>query len=51
MNKNIIILIIVLLVIGILIGYFLLPVLVKSLTTTGGNVFGSSSGMTPPTMP
>jgi hypothetical protein len=51
MNKNTIILLIALLVIGILIGYFLLPVLVKSMTTTGEGVFGSSSGISPPAMP
>ncbi len=51
MNKNTIILIIVVLVIGVLIGYFVLPILVKSAATTGENVFGSSSGITPPTMP
>jgi flagellar basal body-associated protein FliL len=51
MNKNTIILIIVLLVLGILIGYFVLPILVKSAATTGENVFGSSSGISPPAMP
>lgn len=51
MNKDTIVLIVAFLVIGILIGYFVLPSLVKSFTTTGQNVFGSSSGITPPTMP
>jgi len=51
MNKNTIILLITLLVIGILIGYFILPVLIKSFTATGQGVFGSSSGISPPTLP
>jgi len=51
MNKNTIVLIIVFLVIGILIGYFIFPSLVKSLTSTGQNVFGSSSGIAPPALP
>jgi hypothetical protein len=51
MDKNAIALIIIFLVIGILVGYFLLPIIVHSLTTSGGNVFGSSSGASPPPMP
>jgi hypothetical protein len=51
MNKDTTVLIIVVIVIGILIGYFVLPILVKSATTTGQGVFGSSSGITPPTLP
>ena len=48
MNKNTIVLLIAFLVIGILFGYFVLPILVKSFTATGQGVFGSSSGITPP---
>jgi hypothetical protein len=51
MDKNAIALIIAFLIIGILIGYFLLPIIVHSLTTSGGNVFGSSNGASPPPMP
>lgn len=51
MDKNTIVLLIAFLVIGILVGYFVLPILVNSSTTTGQGVFGSSSGITPPEMP
>jgi len=51
MERNTIILIVIALIIGILIGYFLLPILVKSFASTGQNVFGSSSGITPPPLP
>lgn len=51
MNKNAIVLIIAVIVIGILIGYFILPILVKSATATGQGVFGNSSNIAPPAMP
>ena len=51
MDKNTIVLIIAFLIIGILIGYFVLPIIVHSFTTSGQNVFGSSSGASPPSMP
>lgn len=50
MNRNTIILIIVVLVIGILIGIFVLPSLLQSGSGLE-NVFGPSSGMTPPELP
>jgi flagellar basal body-associated protein FliL len=50
MNNKIIILIIVILVIGIIIGYFLLPVLSQS-AGIGQEVFGNSSGVSPPSLP
>lgn len=52
MKTNTIILIIVIfLVIGILIGYLVLPSIVQSAGGIGENVFGSSSGVEPPPMP
>ena len=51
MDKNTTVLIIAVIVIGILIGYFVLPILIKSFTITGQGVFGSSSGITPPVLP
>ena len=50
MDKKIIILIIVILVIGIIIGYFILPILTQPIGI-GEEVFGSSSGISPPTLP
>jgi len=51
MNKNmLIILIVVILLIGILIGFFVLPILTQP-TGVGEGVFGSATGVSPPSMP
>jgi len=50
MDKKIIILIITILVIGIIIGYFVLPFLTQT-TGIGTDVFGNASGVSPPSLP
>ncbi len=52
MKTSTIIIIIVVLAIGILIGYIILPILFESAGAgIGENVFGSSPGVSPPSMP
>jgi hypothetical protein len=50
MNKKIIILILAVLVIGIIIGYLILPYITQPIGI-GEEVFGSSSGISPPALP
>jgi len=50
MDRKIIILIIAILVIGIVIGYFVLPLLTQP-TGIGTDVFGNASGVSPPSLP
>ena len=50
MDKKIIILIVIILIVGIVIGYFVLPLLAQP-SGIGEEVFGTSSGVSPPALP
>jgi hypothetical protein len=51
MESDKMVLIIFALIIGILIGYFILPALFQTTTGVGEGVFGTSTSVSPPTMP
>lgn len=52
MNKNmIILLVIIVLVTGIILGYFLLPTLMNASVGVGQEVFGKSASTSPPALP
>ena len=50
-SSTVILIVIIVLALGIIIGYLILPSLVQSTEGIGGNVFGSSPGVSPPTLP
>ena len=50
MDKKIIIMIVIILIVGIIIGYFVLPLLAQP-AGIGEEVFSSSGGVSPPALP